>query len=194
MNKDSCGAVILAAGEASRFGSAKQLVNIEGQAMLKRVMALCEGAFASTVVCLGAHFDEVVATLDLGNSSVKVARVDDWAQGMSASIHKGMATLEATSPDLKGVIVLLGDQPYLRAEDLACLLDAAGPNGEQMVATSYAGKAGVPAYIPKRYFGALYSLEGDQGARALLRQQTPRLLDFGERTKDIDLPSDIDHK
>ena len=57
------------------------------------------------------------------------------------------------------------DQVALRAEHLRALC----VEMDRVTGSGYVGKVGIPAYFPKREFGELMKLEGDVGARELLR-------------------------
>jgi CTP:molybdopterin cytidylyltransferase MocA len=60
---------------------------------------------------------------------------------------------------------------------------------QEVKASRYAERNGVPAYFPKEYFGELMSLAGDAGARGLLAQARSEVLAHGEL--DIDTPEDL---
>jgi len=54
------GAVLLAAGEASRFGTAKQLLVIDGEPMARRMaLAALAAGLSPVIVVTGAHHDHV---------------------------------------------------------------------------------------------------------------------------------------
>ena len=151
-------AVILAAGASSRLGEPKQLVVVAGERLLERAVRVATAAGCSpVVVVLGASAERVLAECALGAAIVVVNEA--WASGMASSIRAGIAVIDAD-----GVILMTCDQPAVTAEHLKRLMDADEP-----VASSYAGRRGVPAYFPRRCFAALRSLKGDAGARALLQ-------------------------
>lgn len=77
------------------------------------------------------------------------------------------------------------DQPAVTPEHLRTLT-ATG----HLTASAYAGRNGVPAYIPAAFFPQLAQLTGDSGARDLLRTAPTIPLPHGEL--DIDTPADLD--
>jgi len=86
---DQAQLIILAAGEARRFGSPKQLALFNGRSMLQHVIELAVDAGYRPWVALGANRDAIrdQCAEALGNSVV--VEVDDWRRGMGASCRAG---------------------------------------------------------------------------------------------------------
>jgi molybdenum cofactor cytidylyltransferase len=163
-------AVVLAAGGSTRLGQPKQLVVIGGETLLERaVRAAREAGCERIVVVLGAAAEEIRERCDLGDAVVIVN--EQWTQGMASSVRAGVAKVE----DADGVILMTCDQPAVTAQHLRALI-ACG----EVMASSYAGRRGVPAYFPARLFPALLNLTGDAGARELLRGAAAAELANGE--------------
>ncbi|HEU4662744.1 MAG TPA: NTP transferase domain-containing protein, partial [Dokdonella sp.] len=108
--------MLLAAGASTRLGRAKQLVEIEGEPLLRRAArALLETSPLALVVVLGhgaAALEPCIADLPLRRI---VAR--DHAEGLAASLRAGIAAL----PDCDGALVALTDQPALDGAHLRAL-------------------------------------------------------------------------
>jgi hypothetical protein len=87
------GAVVLAAGAATRFGSPKQLARLDGRPLLQHALdaTLAVPAIDRTVLVLGAHAESVRAGVALGAAEVVVCR--DWEHGLSASLRCGLRAL-----------------------------------------------------------------------------------------------------
>jgi CTP:molybdopterin cytidylyltransferase MocA len=187
------GAIILAAGASRRLGRAKQLVVYEGEMLLARAMRLVrEAGVPWVVVVLGAEYEVIRAAVDL--SGVRVVRNEGWAQGIAGSIHVGLHELEKTAPDADGVLILTCDQPRLNVSHMRALVEAFGArSGMEIVASEYAGGAGVPAIFPRGMFAELYALGGDKGARALLKEDGRVVVrvDFPDGEVDVDTPEDL---
>ena len=83
------GGVVLAAGGASRFGSPKQLAELDGVPLLQHAIDAMLGvpAIDPVVVVLGAEAERVRAAVDLGEALSVVC--DRWADGMAASLRCG---------------------------------------------------------------------------------------------------------
>jgi molybdenum cofactor cytidylyltransferase len=196
MSLDSAGAgsthvhvMVLAAGASTRFGSAKQLVRVNGRPlMLSAVSRAVELAGHSVTVVLGAHAAELSPLLRHSPASVAVNR--DWAEGISTSIREGLAHTPTTAD---GVLIALADQAAVTTEDLRRLLGLWRRDPASIATAQYAGTVGVPAIFPRWCFRELNELRGDRGAQALLHRHVDRLvrLPMPSAELDIDRPEDL---
>lgn len=182
------GAIVLAAGASKRLGRPKQLVEIDGEPLLRRVV---RRVLATTprdcVVVLdeSARFDAVLAGL-----AVRIVRIPDAATGMAASLRAGVATLDASCA---GALVVVTDQPALDERHLEALCTTWRAKPRFAIASAYAGVVGVPALLPRSWFDAIATLTGDVGARDLLRGRADVIaLGAPDLARDIDTPRDID--
>jgi CTP:molybdopterin cytidylyltransferase MocA len=191
-------AIILAAGASRRLGQPKQLVQIAGETLLARTIRIVGESGADPVfVVLGAHREIIAANVDL--SHIHPAYNPLWEQGIASSIHAGMTALHEFDPEAKAALLLVCDQPRLTAEHLRSLIRAYEQTVEpaivgcMIVASQYAGIAGIPAIFPASQFASLMALQGDAGAKILL--QGPALsrvaLPFAGGEIDVDTPSDL---
>jgi len=186
-------AIILAAGASRRLGQPKQLVRVGSETLLDRTIRVAhEAGFEPIFVVLGALKELISSTAKL--DFVQVINNDDWHLGISTSIHAGIrAILNLTLPP-PSVLILVCDQPRLSAKHLLNLM-AERPSGtaEIIVASKYAQVLGIPAIFPASQFPELMKLEGDQGAKTLLRTSNSPLsfVPFPDGEIDIDLPSDL---
>ena len=182
--------VVLAAGSASRFGSPKQLARFAGRPLLQSAVsnAVAIGGNAVSVV-LGAHAAEVAPLLRNTPATVIVNR--DWEEGMGSSLRAAVRQLPGTCD---GLLVLLGDQPAITAEDLRRLTGPWRRRPDAIVAAAYSGIDGVPAIFPRWVFGELGGLRGDAGARSLIYRHRERLVrvPMPSATLDIDTPADLE--
>ena len=165
-------AVVLAAGSSSRLGEAKQLVRLGSERLLERAVRVArEAGCEPVVVVLGARAEEIQAECALGDAWV--VRNEEWAEGMGSSVRFGIGALPA---DVEAAVVLACDQPAVTASHLRELIG----RHAAVVASSYAGKRGVPACFAAEVFGGLRELRGDRGARELLQQAETVELPEGE--------------
>ena len=176
--------LILAAGAASRFGSAKQLLNYRGRSLVQHCIdkanRLCPGR---VFVVLGAN-QELIEPLI---SDAKIIRNHDWQHGLGVSIAAGIDNID---PQSDGLLILLADQVSLTTDELNLLLDAF--DGSNTVAAQYAGRRGVPAIFPPSLYAELKALSGDSGAKALLQRSDINIteIDLPSGAMDIDTPED----
>jgi CTP:molybdopterin cytidylyltransferase MocA len=157
---------ILAAGASRRLGRPKQLVDVGGQSLLRRVaIEACASACARVAVVLGAHADAIWPTL----IGLPITRLDNdgWTEGMASSIRR--AAVWAGETGSEALLICVCDQLKLEAAHLDRLIAAHRRSPSSMVGSAYAGVCGVPALFAEDRFSALGGLSGEQGAGGLLR-------------------------
>lgn len=130
--------VVLAAGAGTRLGRGpKALLPHHGRPLVEHVAGvLAAGGCDVVVVVLGAEAARVRAAADLTPHAVVVA--DGWADGLGASLRAGVAEADARGADR--VVVALGDQPGVTADDVARLLAAHAPG--RVAASRWTGGTG----------------------------------------------------
>ncbi|MGH2373818.1 MAG: nucleotidyltransferase family protein [bacterium] len=183
-------AVVLAAGSSTRMARPKLALPVGGLPMIRRV---AEAALASrcgeVVMVLGAHAGVYRPLLD--GLPLRIVQNPDPQEGMGSSIRIGV---EAVSSDAQGLVLLLGDQPFVTAGVIDRLIDTASTDGRRIVASAYAGTVGPPAYFHRALFLELLTLEGDRGARSVIEaypKEGVALPLADADAADIDTPSDL---
>jgi molybdenum cofactor cytidylyltransferase len=178
------GAILLAAGGSTRLGRPKQLLELEGEVLLRRAARFAlEAGFSPLHVVLGARAGEVAGALV--GLDVTILRNEAWEEGLASSIRTGVAALPE---DVDGTLLLVCDQPALDAALLRSLGGLFHGDPSRPAACAYGGSAGIPAILPRSHFHALLALKGDRGAKALLGDA--RLLPFPGGDEDVDTPAD----
>ena len=189
MSHASLQVIVLAGGDAKRFGSPKQLARINGVPMLRLMLGRALSlAGAQVTVVLGASASVVAPAI--GRLAVNVVVNRNWEEGLSSSIRTGIASCPGS---IGGVLLLLADQVGVTSYDLQRLADAWRRNPQAIVAAQYGGGYGVPAIFPRSQFARLTALRGGQGARQLLRAGGPRIVGvpMPGAAQDIDTPEDL---
>jgi CTP:molybdopterin cytidylyltransferase MocA len=182
------GAIVLAAGASKRLGRAKQLIEIDGEPLLRRVVRTVLGTQPrDCVVVLGddsGRFDLALDQLD-----ARTLRIADADSGMAASLRAGIAALDAACA---GTLVVLTDQPALAEHHLEALCEQWRRAPQHAVACAYGGVIGVPALLPRSWFGDVALLRGDTGARELLRTRADVIaIAAPELACDLDVPEHL---
>jgi CTP:molybdopterin cytidylyltransferase MocA len=171
----SVAAVVLAAGEASRFGSPKQNL------LLPRVIErLSETSVDEIVVVEGAY--ELFLPGDTVSQGLRVVPCPQWARGPGASLRCG---LEALGVDVEPAVVVLADGPNLSPHAVERVLGEWRAHGG-IVAASYEHGRGHPLVLGRGDWDDI----PDEG----LRDRPVRLVpcdDLGT-PGDVDLPEDLD--
>lgn len=185
-------ALVLAAGGSRRFGRPKQLLDWGGRPLLERVLAAVAGwGVSPVVVVLGAHAEELVEEVDLGEALVVIN--PEWEEGLASSLRVGFDFL-ARRRDVERAFVVLGDQPRIPPDVPPALLTAAVESGRPAVVPVYRYQRGNPVLVARWLWERLMSLEGDAGAAALLRAHPAWVQEVRfdhPAPADVDVPADI---
>jgi nicotine blue oxidoreductase len=162
------GAVVLAAGAATRFGSPKQ------ELLLPDVLArVAETAVDEIVVVEGAHRLSDHST----RARARPVPCADWERGPGASLRCGLA---AFADDVEAAVVILADGPRLAPAAVGRVIDSWRAEGGDVVAASYGGVRGHPLLLARARWGDV----PDEGLRVV----EPRLVPCD----DLGAPGDVD--
>lgn len=184
--------IVLAAGSSSRLGQPKQLLDLEGRPLLQHAIDAVEGAgLFDVVVVLGHRADDVAAAVTMSEGT-RVVVNPDYAEGQATSLRTG---LQAADPKSKAAIVLLGDQPAVDAASLRALADAYERTESPIVQAAYSGRPGHPVLFDRSLWADLEAIEGDKGARDLLKDNPEWVVKVelgGEVPRDLDTWQDYE--
>lgn len=177
--------IILAAGAANRFGACKLLLEFRGRTLLQHCVERLEPLGLPTPVVVSGAWH---GALERAHPHLDLREHRGWRAGMGSSLAFGIRNL---SPDHAAALVLLADQVAVTTEDIAALL-AAWEKERGIVCARYCQRRGVPAIFPGRVFPRLERLDGDRGARDLLRRDGTDItsLTLPAAAIDIDTPED----
>lgn len=179
-------ALVLAAGKSSRMGDEnKLLLKFNDRAMVSHVIdQLQMSKISDIIVVTGDDYAEVRKAI---TQKVEFTHNPDYNLGLSSSLKAG---IEALHKVCDGVMICLGDMPYISSSNYNELLDAFEP-GKIIVPTSH-GKIGNPILFAKDFFEEFQSLGGDKGARSLLKKYPECVVKVDLNTdaifEDIDTP------
>ena len=159
-------ALVLAAGQSRRMGpDNKLLAEVAGKPMVVRAVEAAGASQAEPVIVITGHErDRVEAAL----AGLPVQRVHnpDYAQGLSTSLHRGLAALPAGTD---GVVVCLGDMPRVEAAAIDRLIAAFDTlEGRAICVPTWDGKRGNPVLFASRFLAEMQEIAGDVGARYLI--------------------------
>ncbi len=187
------GAVLLAAGAASRLGGRpKSLLALDGVPLIGRAIhALADAGVAPIIVVLG-HYGEAIAHAVRGLPATLV-RNPSPDDGQPASLRVGLQALDDT---LDAVIVALADQPLIDADDIRALLEAFAQRADaRMVVPRINGAPGNPVVIDATLLAAWRSGDAHATGRRW-REAHPSAVhwfdtDNAHYVCDIDTPEDV---
>ena len=181
-------ALILAAGASSRLGQPKQLVVYRGETLVERAVRVAHEAGASPIfVVLGANFEPILRVLEANTREVRILINKGWKRGMASSIALGASAAERVDAD--DLLVMTCDQVHVDADHLQQLVRSS--KRENVVASFYWERRGIPALFPRFAFPALQELSGDTGARELLQKDSVLIVPLPKGEFDLDTPEDL---
>jgi molybdenum cofactor cytidylyltransferase len=183
--KPEIAAIILAAGRSSRYlagggaEASKLVACYRGEPLVRRVARATLASRARPVVVVIGHA-RIDVEAALAGLPLAFAFNPDFASGLASSLRTGVAALPEAA---LGAMVLLGDMPDVEAEMIDRILEtfAAHPDASAAVPV-YAGRRGNPVLLGRELFAAVARLEGDEGARRLLRE--------ADRDRVVEVPFD----
>ena len=182
------GCIVMAAGNARRFGSNKLLAEIAGKSLIQWALEAVprDRLYAAAVV---SQYPEVLSLAErLGFTAVENGRPD---LGVSRTIRLGLEAL----PPCDGVLFQVADQPGLRRETAAALVDLWQRHPSRIAALGHGGVRGNPCLFPARFFPELLALEGDTGGSAVIRHHPEALIlleTAEEELRDVDTPAALE--
>jgi CTP:molybdopterin cytidylyltransferase MocA len=185
--------LLLAAGAGTRMGRPKALVEgDDGTPWLHAaLLRLQEGGCRRVTVVLGASAEEaapLLATAPVTHQDLHVVVAADWAEGMGASLRRGLAALD---PHADAALVTLVDLPDVTAEVVRRVVAAAtGP--DVLARATYAGNPGHPVLIGRDHWDAVReTATGDKGARDYVAAHDVVAVECGDLAsgQDVDTPA-----
>jgi molybdenum cofactor cytidylyltransferase len=182
--------LIPAAGESRRLGQSKQLVKFrKGTLILNAVNAAQSIAPLEVIVITGANAKAVKDAV--GQTRVRWVHNTNWSAGMGSSIASGAAMI---SPEAAGVMIFLCDQWRLQTADLCSIAETWQANPERIVCAKAGGQNMPPVIFPASCFSRLRALDGDDGARDILKDQPEMLTPVAlpNAVFDLDTQSQLD--
>ncbi|WP_411279219.1 NTP transferase domain-containing protein [Gemmatimonas sp.] len=200
--------VLLAAGGSRRLGAPKQLLKTNGVTLVERAARqLLDAGCCPVIVVLGANAAEVRDAVSM--LTLECVENAHWERGMGTSIALAMTALNAVRfAEVRAALIATCDMPAVTVEHLVALKTASNScdatssavsgttSGVRRVASSYVGPdgatvRGIPAVLPRADWSALAALDGDEGARAQLRQPDTLTVSLRHGSFDLDTPADV---
>ena len=182
MQNYNIGCVVMAAGNAARFGENKLAAIYEGNPLIRHALEAVPKGLNTVVV---TQYDEVESmAAEFGFASIHNAHPDF---GISHTIKLGTQALR----DCDAILYLVSDQPLLKQSSVARVVDTWMLDPEHIIGAAHNGKRGNPCIFPKKYFEELMQLREDHGGNTVIRAHPEALrtveIEKAELT-DVDTP------
>lgn len=182
------GCVVMAAGNARRFGENKLAARLEGRSLIQRTLEAVPPEVFDAVAVVTQYEEILKLTEEFGFTPVRNVHPDF---GLSRTIALGLTALG----DCDGAMFLVSDQPLLRRESVAALARFWQERPESITALGHGGVRGNPCVFPARLFPELLALKEDHGGSTVIRrhQEDLRLWEVPEaELTDVDTPQALE--
>ena len=183
--------LILAAGNSSRLGYPKQLIEFEGKTLIERITETALMVSDNILIILGGNSELIIPKLERFNDTISTIFNPDWQQGMGTSIRIGTEKLAEKSD---AILILLSDQPFISTVLLQNMIQIFEKSPNPIISCTYNQQLGVPMLFDKSVFPELMKLSRDKGAKSFshLYKNTISTIDFPEGIIDVDTFEDVE--
>jgi len=186
------GIILLAGGASSRLGRPKQSLLYNGKTLLQHGVEVAMNAGENPIIItvLGANAELLLEQVN--NEGIYFIINEKWAEGIASSIRCGLQKLLEIEPEVKAVIMMVCDQPFVTAKLLNDLVAKYLETGSPIIASKYGNSLGTPALFDKTIFASLLLLKGDAGAKRIMNENPDRVsvVNFPLGNIDIDTQTD----
>jgi molybdenum cofactor cytidylyltransferase len=160
--------MVLAAGTSSRMGRPKQLLPLGRDPMIRVVVDRALASPLDEVMVVLGHRAEEIRSILPADPRVRIVINPRFAEGLSTSLAAG---LDAAGPGVRAAVIMLGDQPGLRPDAVASVVEAFGRTEAPTVQATYDGRPGHPTLLSRSVWPeVLAEITGDVGATEVLRR------------------------
>ena len=187
------GALVLAAGNSSRFGDENKLLAKFGKkTVLETTINNIAKSFEKGEINIVIRNKSQLANC-LKFSPYKLTIVLKENFGISDSIKQGLNNFITKN----GVIICLGDMPGVSASTYSKIRNSLSEQEDKIIVPIYKGTKGNPIGIPRKFYGKLKKISGDVGFKQLFAQLKKNIsfIEIDDRyiLKDIDTKKDLQH-
>jgi molybdenum cofactor cytidylyltransferase len=181
--------IVLAAGEARRYGDTKQLVELDGRPLAQHAIDALTAEVDEVLVVTGHRATDVEAGLVLPETG-RFVRNPRYREGQASSLA---AALHEVAPESEAAVVLMADQPGVTTQDVRALIDTFRRTLGPIVRLRYTDGPG-PALLSREIHAEAAHLHGDVGARVLMASHPEWVVEAPvarPTPRDIDTPGDL---
>ena len=155
-------ALVLAAGRSLRAGgSNKLLLPWQDKVVVEHAVDAALLSHVTSVHVVSGH-DQPSLQAVLNGRDLNWIHNSNYRSGISSSISAGVSQLSA---EVDGVLLCLGDMPWVSERQINRLVDGFQPDSVRVAC--FGKRRGHPVLFPRAWFDKLMQLTGDDVARCL---------------------------
>ena len=184
--------LIMAAGASRRLDQPKQLIDYQGQSLIRRILHEAINAeIGDITVITGYNHHEIEK--EIQDLKVNVFYNEEWEEGLGASIRNGLKYVLGRKPETNAILLTMVDQPFVDADHLKKLAKAYDPSRPMIIASAYSSTFGVPVLFDSQYFEEMKQLKGDEGGKKIFVNYLRNIVEipFIQGAIDIDEKKDL---
>jgi molybdenum cofactor cytidylyltransferase len=188
--------IILAAGESTRFGRPKQLLQLKARCLVEWVLdAALASELSRIILVLGYAHQKIQKALGkkLRHAKLQIEINPHFQKGQSHSLQVGLSSVIDAFP---AVMFLLADQPLVDAAAINCLLNKFWSADKDICVPTFRGKRGNPSIFSQKFYKHIMKIKGDIGARQIIMTHPERVLEIEIKNpllfSDVDTPEDFE--
>lgn len=184
MQTTNIGCVIMAAGNAARFGKNKLAAEVNGKSLIRHALEAVPKEQFSRVAVVTQYPEIAKLAREFGFEAIENKHPD---YGISHTIALGTQALS----ECDAILYMVSDQPLLGSASVARVVSCWREHPQHIVGAAHNGKRGNPCIFPRDFYGELLALTEDHGGNSVIRRHPDRLLTVEVAQKeltDVDTP------
>jgi len=193
--------LLFAAGTSQRYNGVKQLAVVNQQTLVEHCFGqLMKSDIAAPMLVLAKENEHILSKVAIPMNHVIIAKSSTEGLGASIAdairhvIEENRALAKIKLPTTSHVVIALGDQINLTADDYRQLYQASIDNPSKIICASSKVGMSPPVIFPQKYFEELAHLSGDEGAKAVLKQHFEQVLPVTVNNAEFDIDTEEDYQ
>ena len=178
------GCLIMAAGNASRFGANKLFAAYRGKTFLELALLAVPPQLFARVMVVSQYEPALGLARQYGFEAIQNCEPE---LGVSRTIQLGTQAML----DCDAILYMVADQPLLQPNSVCAVAERWMREPDTICGAAHNGVRGNPCIFPARFFPELTALEGDRGGSAVIRRHEDALTLFEispDELRDVDTP------
>ncbi len=190
MTPERVAGVVLAAGQSTRMGRNKMLLEIGGRTLVRRAVTTAFTAGLDPVLVVVGHQSDKVRGELSGLPCTPVLN-GEYASGMNTSLRAGIVALP---DDVAAAVVLLGDMPLVDAAMVRSLVEALRRGNRPLAVSIYGDVVAPPIAYGRALFPELRALTAEACGKSVIKRHRAEATELrwpSETLTDLDEPADV---